>query len=575
MVERQGTTTDPTAKEGGGEVSADSLDDDGKDIRAGRTELTTWRFLRKICQDVGVLYASDNLTRTYTRPDGEIDEAAAKTMAWYQAPERGNLGAHLHIVDPWLIGLRVVGLLGSWVDDLGEISYEALPPHWFEFWQHDRWPLKIRLAFAVAFAEGEGRDQDGRPVANGVWTAYVRPLLPDDPADAPTRFEPHMGTSGAEVDSTTGRYIRWEAGGTQDSPWPIPPVGDSSIIEDEPNPLVMAGGFAEGRRVWQPIIVHTAEPLTEGLRLPIADDLANINSELDQGITEAFHTANLQLKGIPVFTGPDNTPNKIGPLNPVRMPTVDSSFRYESPAGKPAEHLDVMHRGITIGALLSNLSVDSVSLKPPSITTGPAMRLRRADLITDRNRRIVDANRPEARRFDLERVLHNAHGVTATRKAIPWDVEQTTNWGELTTPIDWNTRLDEMAKEEKLGITTKEENMAERHRISLVEAQRRIKAAEEASTSEDVDAEAAFTGVQTTSEIAVVVAVATGQMPPESGIEILVQSYPFDRETATAIIAGAGTTFHATPKTGNTNTPLGPGLADSQTGSDKPASGGR
>lgn len=559
---RRGGSVQRTLGDGLNDVT--TLDDDGDDIAKGKTELATFRYTRKICQDVGVLYSSDDLNRTYVDSTGEANEAVAKTMGYYQAPERGNMTAYLHVVDPWLIGLRVVGLLCSWVAELGELSYEVMPPHWFHFWQHHLYPKKIRLAFAAAYAESEGRDEYGRPISSTRWVAYVRPMLGSDPHDAPTRFEPFRSATGDAVTNETGRYVRWEAGGVSSEPWPIPPPGDPSIIEDEQNPLVMAGGWEDGRRVWQPIVVHTAEPLVEALRLPISDDICNMNSEIDQGITEALHTANLQLKGIPVFTGPDATPGKIGPQNPVRLPTTDSSFAFQSPSARPKEHLDAMHEVVQLGGMLSNLSVDSLSLRPPSITTGPAMMMRRADLIQERENRVVDAVRPEARRFDLERVLHNAHGVTPTRPAIPWEIELRVNWGHLTTPVDLNKRLDELAKELTMGVTTKEEALMEVHGVDMKEAQRRLLLAEEKSLSEDVDPDAAYTGIQIDKMLLNVEKVAAQRISRGSGVAILRQAYPITQEDAEEIMDENGKTFFSSDFEDDTDDVFGSGQAESQ-----------
>jgi hypothetical protein len=535
------------------------VDDDGKDIANERTELATVRYLKKICKDVGVLYASEDLKRTYVGPNGD-DEQTRKTMEWYQSPERGNLTAQLHLVDPWLIGLQVVGLLGSYVEDLGEISYEVLPPHWFHIFEHDRWPLKLRLAFAMAYAESSGRDDDGKPVVSSNWAAYVRPVLADDPDDAPTRFEPFMSEDGEMANHLTGRYVRWKGGNLAFAePWPIPDPGDPDIIEDGPNPLVRAGGWADGRRVWQPIVVHSAEPFVEGVRLPVADDLANTNSELDQGVTEALHTANLQLRGIDVLTGPGaSNVKKIGPQNPVRLETTDSSYDIKSPQGKPLEHMDTIHRIVQLNGMLHQLPVDSLSLKPPSITTGPALMLRRTDLTTERKRRIVDAVRPESRRFDLERVLHNAHGVNGMRPAIPWDQELVVHWGELATPVDRGTRLDELDKEMAMGITSTEEALMEMHNVDLEAARMRLEKMAE-TKAVDVDPSAAYTGIQIEKMLLALEKVGLELIDRESAIEVLTESYPIDRDAAERIMGATGKTFFVE----DTDADDGPGLADS------------
>lgn len=478
MLARFGTKPEPR---GADEIESNFdpeqvLTDDGRAVALGLTELATFGYVRCLAESLGVLYDSDDFERTYLGPAGSVDEAATAAMAWYHDPARGGLQAQLHLVDAWLPGLRTVGLLVSWEADLGELSYQVLPPHWCVWWPRPDLPTEPRLAYAVAYSETEALDSDGRPVPAPVWTCYVRPALPGDQPDAPTRLEGY---------EDTGRLVRYQRPGQalDQNPWPIPAPGSPAImpdpdmdggVADGPNPLVIDGGFADGRRVWCPIILHHSEPLVGGLRLPVADDQAQLGEEFDFALTSALHTANAQSHGVLVIVGPGDVPDVVGPGHPIHL--VEGSAEYIAPPGKAPEHLDAIRRLAGLAGTFEHLPPDHYSDEPPSIETGPAKQLRRAELIAMRARRTVDAERPEARRWELERLLHNAHGATPKRPAIGWDVEQKIHWGELATPVDWGQRLQQMTQEKTLGLSDQVDLVMERHGVDRAEAERRVKA---------------------------------------------------------------------------------------------------
>jgi hypothetical protein len=475
LLARFGSTADPRGSDPLSNFDDDpAINDDGREIMAGTTELATVGYCRALAESLGVLYDSDDFERSYRSPDGALDEDASRVLEWYHSPSRGGLLAQLHLVDAWLPGLRTVGLLVEWEPDLEEISYQVLPPHWYTWWARPDRPCEPRLAYACAYSEAEAQDENGRPAPCPTWTCYVRPALPGDPADAPTR------TPGFE---DTGRLVRYRRPGhdLDQAPWPIPAPGDKSILPDPsmdggvadgPNPLVIAGGMDDGRRVWCPIILHHSEPLVGGLRLPVADDQAQLGEELDIGLTSALHTGNTQSHGVLVITGPGDIPDRIGPSNPIHL--VEGSASYIAPPGLARDHLDLLRRIAGLAGTFEHLPPDHYSDQPPSIETGPAKQLRRSELISLRSRRTVDAERPEAQRFDLERVLHNAYGVTPARPAIAWDTEQVVHWGELATPVDWSQRLQQMAQELAMGLSSTTDLLMERHGVSREEAERRV-----------------------------------------------------------------------------------------------------
>jgi hypothetical protein len=451
------------------------LTDDGRAVRDETTELLTVPYVRAMAEERGVLYSADDLERTYLTPADEIDATTAATLAWYQHPARGGLRAALHLLDAWLVGLRTAGLLVQWCPDLGELSYQVLPPHWFHFWERPDRPCDPRLAYAVAYSEPEARDERGRLIPASAWTAYVRPALPGDPDDAPTRARGY---------EETGRLVRYmRRGDPWASPWPLPAPESSEVLGDPlmpgyradgPNPLILAGGFEGDQRIWCPLVLHTAEPLVSGLRLPVADDQSQLGEELDFGLTSVLHTANLQSFGVPVYRGPGDPPDQIGPSHVVHVLDAQGDFYFRAPAADVGGHLEAVHRLAQIAAVLRHLPADTFTYQPPSIETGPAKNLRRAALIQDRSRRTVDAELAEHRRFDLERLLHNAHGVRPDRPEIPLTTRLVVRWGELAAPVDWTRRLGEMSQELSMGLSDLVDLVAERHGVDRVEAQRRI-----------------------------------------------------------------------------------------------------
>lgn len=451
------------------------LTDDGCAVRDEKTELVTFGYVRAMAEERGVLYAADDLERIYLDVEGQVDAATTATLAWYQHPARGGLRAALHLLDAWLVGLRTVGLLVQWCPDLGEISYQVLPPHWFHLWERPDCPCDPRLAYAVAYSEPEARDDRGRLIPASAWTAYVRPALPWDPADAPTRARGY---------EETGRLVRFvRRGDPWSTPWPLPGPDSREILADSempdlradgPNPLVLAGGMDGGSRIWSPLVLHAAEPLVSGLRLPIADDQSQLGEEIDFGLTSVLHTANLQSFGVPVYRGPGDPPTQIGPSHVVHVLDAQGDFYFRAPDAEIGAHLEAVHRLAQIAAVLEHLPADTFTYQPPSIETGPAKQLRRSSLIQDRSRRTVDAERPEQRRFELERLLHNAHGVRPDRPRIPEEIQLVVRWGELSAPANWTTRLAEMREELAMGLSDLADLVAERHGVDRAEAERRI-----------------------------------------------------------------------------------------------------
>lgn len=467
---------DPLAGDWAGERH---LNDDGREIATESTELVTFGYARNLAESLGVLYDSDDLERVYTAPNGKRDEQTTRTMAWYHSPAHGGLEAWLHLIDAWLPGLRTCHLLTEWCEDLGELSYAVLPPHWVTWWPRPDRPTETRLAYAVAYSEPEVIGEDGRPQPAKAWTVYVRPALPGDPEDAPTR-EPGF--------ERTGRLVRYKKSNStlSSSPWPIPPPEDPAILKDPstptgladgPNPLVAAGGMKGTSRVWCPLVLHTSEPLVDGMRLPVADDQCQLAEELDYSLTTVLHVANLQSHGVLVKIGAGDLPDRVGPQNPIEL-QEGGDAKFIAPNGDPERHARVAHTLAKIAGVFEHLPPDTWDFDPPSIETGPAKQLRRAALIAHRSRRTVDAERPEQRRWELERLLHNRHGVTPQRPRIPDSTTMHVDWGELATPVNWSQRLQEMQQELSLGITQLVELIMERHGVDRAEAERRLRAAQ-------------------------------------------------------------------------------------------------
>jgi len=219
--------------------------------------------------------------------------------------------------------------------------------------------------------------------------------------------------------------------------------------------------------------LHTAEALIDGFRLPVADDQCQLGEELDHALTGALHVANLQSHGVLVKIGAGDLPEKIGPQSPIEL-MEGGDAKYIAPNGDPKTHLEVAHTLAKIAGVFEHLPPDTWQLDSPSIETGPAKQLRRAALIAHRTRRIVDAERPEQRRFEIERVLHNTYGVSAQHPRIPDGTTLHIHWGELAVPVNWAARLAEMSQERTLGLTGQVDQVMERHGVTRREAERRL-----------------------------------------------------------------------------------------------------
>lgn len=570
LVRRSGTVIDP--REGGDDdedVARVILSEDGTAIREESTELATISYVRKICTELGVLYASDDLERVYLTPADEVDEGTKAILDSYHGPSRGALTARLHLVDGWLPGLRTVGLLVDYCQDTREIIYTVIPPHWLAVLPRPDHHLSLRLAYAVAYVEPEAQDADGKPIPGAVYTAYVRPALPSDPTDAPTRGPWEQ----------TGRLVRYRTGGVGIGPWPLPdsstPQGRAAIIEDPEevdglaeyvNPIATTyrGWDPPRSLVWQPIVLHHAEPPVESLRLPVADHLCRMGEEIDCGISDALSTAALQSYGQPVYKGAGTPPEVVGRRHTVHVLDPAGDYGFASPGSQPQAHLEAIRTVAQMGASCEDLPYDLLADHPASIETGPAIRLRRHALIQARARRTVDATKPETRRFELERVLHNALG-TAPR--IPDTTRLVVHWGELAVPTIWGERLQEMQLERALGLSSLVDQIMERHGVAREEAERRAAessgedsevvsldavgvpgAPADAGAPPEVAANAvppdtALNGAQVDALLRIVQETAAGRLPRDAALEMIVTAFPVGRDAANRILGSVGRGF--------------------------------
>lgn len=552
MIRRLGEVRDPrqasTEKNQSAETSA------GRLIREGRLELWTVPFLRAIAEALGVLYAADDLERIYSRPGGSPDATTATTIAAYH--EQAKLSPRLHQLDAMLVSLRTVLLLVRWCPDLGRITYDLIPPHWAWVTTHPSFPLEPRLAYAIAYAEG-GRS------GSTVWSAYVRPALPGDPADAPTRLP------GFE---TSGRFVRYTRDG---APWGAdgqpPAPGAANILPggDRPNPLVSIGGMEAGRRLWSPLVWHWAELPFEGLFLLPADDLARTNLELDVGLSTLAYVANLQSYGQPVRRGGGSKITALGPSTLIEIDDANGAFEFVTPDAPLDSHRQTIRELLQIQAMLRHLAPDSYSITRPSISTGPAKLLEQTALVEARWRRTLLADSWEADRFELERLLHNAYGASAGRgPVIPDDVHQVVRWGELRVPVDRAAQVRRLVQEITAKISSRTDAVMEVYGLTREDAERKIadddrgeqpEATDPAATGADgsgappevmqnaVPPDSALNGAQVASLLEIVGQVAAGKLPRDSALEIIVAAYPVDRATADRILGTVGRGFKAEP----------------------------
>ena len=418
LMRRIGSAKDPTQDPSS--PGAIQETDAGLTIRLGEMEQVTVPLVQSVVQDLAATYAADDLERLWSAPGQEPDPTVAATMSWYH--KRGGLAPSLIEVDELVALLRLGFLCVRWAPGLGHITYDIMPPHWVYVLPHPQWPLDHRLAYAVAWPEG-GADDHGE----ATWIAYQRPPLEGDPLDAPTHaFQ-------------AGRTVRFKA---RAEPFPLPKPGHKAILEDSDNSLVAIGGMDGRRFVWNPLVWHQAKKPIVDLWPQPADDLVQANHELDISLTWLQYVTNCQCHGQPVVTGSGDQIRAFGPQSLIRL-DEGGTFSYVSPNANVTAALEVLQKLTQVQCMLRSLAPDSYSLQRPSIQTGPAKKLEQSKLIDARSRRITIADQWEYDRFEIERVLHNHHGVKTERPAIPDEVEQTVRWGELRVPVD---RMEQTAR---------------------------------------------------------------------------------------------------------------------------------
>ena len=422
--------------------------DAGRIIRESRIELITVPMVRSIVDAVAVLYSADDLERHYTL-DGEMDTETAETLAWYH--DRAGLSVRLQQTDALSHLLGASLLLVRYCDARQQLAYDVVYPHAVHTMTHPDWPLDHRMAMAIAYRET-------RPDASGQthWCAYVRPTVPGDPDDAPGRDYPR------------GRLVRYRA----DSPWPIP-TGDA-VVDDGDNPIVVGGGMARGRMLWHPLVWHWSSPPVESLYPHPQSDLVAANREVDLAMSWLQYLASVQSHGQAVKRGGGAVAPPRGPATIVEIDDPSGGCDYVSPGADIAGLLQVVHRQMQTQALLRHLSPDMYSLQRPSIQTGPAKRIEQHALIEARWRRTLLADRWEQERFELERLLHNAHGGQTGRRAIPDDTVQTVRWGELRVPVDRGAQVQRLRSEMDAGFITRVDAIMETQGLDRDAAERHI-----------------------------------------------------------------------------------------------------
>lgn len=398
--------------------------DSGRVIREGRVELVTAPLLRAVIDSIAVLYAADDLERTYSI-DGELHEDTARVMARYHRD--ASLPAICHQLDALVCLLRTACQLVRW-SPRGGMTYANLPAHWVHVYSSAEWPLDPSQAVAIAYAEAAGSNVNR-------WCTYVRPA--------------HDGEAENEIHASypEGALLRYERRG---SPFPVPAPGDRSVIEAVENPIVAIGGMARG--LWSPLVWCWAEPPLEDVFLPPQHDLVRANLELDCSLSLLAYVANLQSAGQPVITGSASLPPALGPSCVVQIDDPAGRFEYVAPKADLAGHIETITRLVSVQSALRHLAPDQYSTTRPSVQTGPAKLLEQAGLVESRWRRTLQADQWERQRFDLERLLHNAHG---RGPRIPDDVELAVRWGELRVPIDRNAQVARIAQEIALGVSSR------------------------------------------------------------------------------------------------------------------------
>jgi hypothetical protein len=413
--------------------------DAGRVIRQELTELVQMPTVESICHDLAKLYSGDDLRRVYIGDDKvEIDWIEDVIEHYHQL---GGLAPMNVLIDALTTLLRMMVLRVDWCPDLGRIVYQPMLPHWVYMWTHDRYPLTHEMAYAVAWSESTMLlDDKGEASSSGaVWCAYVRPPLSSDPPYAPTWEYPE------------GRLVRYHGGTT---PWPLPSPEDRKIIvEDGVNPFVSIGGLELGERlVWNPLVFNYARPPIEGVHVPPDTSLVNVCLEIDIAFSLCMRLANIQSNGQPVMKGGGSAPTELGPQTLVKITDATGDFYFAAPTANIDSYLNAIRALFQTYAMLRKLAPDSWSPTRPSIQTGPAKQLEQIGLTEVRWEKSLMADEYEARRFEIERLYHNAWGEGAE---IPRSVSQSVHWGEMRIPIDRMAQVQRLSQELAIGAISR------------------------------------------------------------------------------------------------------------------------
>lgn len=202
--------------------------------------------------------------------------------------------------------------------------------------------------------------------------------------------------------------------------------------------------------------------------------------------------------------------------------------------------------GIRPGAI-GQLTVDNFA-------SGVSKMIDEMDTSEDRQKQTQFFGPAEQDAWDL--ILRYQHPVWRANKLVENSTEFTSSARVV---VSFPEQLPAVNRKETLDTIEKEINLGLEYRIGAMkrlnphmtqqEVEERLAEIDEAKAEEGIGSKA-LNGIQVASMVDVVAKIAAGEIPRDSGIEIISVSFALDRETATRIVANAGAGFSGSPKAG-------------------------
>jgi len=244
-----------------------------------------------------------------------------------------------------------------------------------------------------------------------------------------------------------------------------------------------------------------------------------------------------------------------------------SILQFRSPDGQPvsvgqfSSQADWNGLGAQIKRKLENVLYNYGLVLPDTRTSGDptsgfALTVRSQGLTKLQKRRVPSYEKSEETLYRVVAAVHNFERnnpafdiegpelppMPEAKPTVQFgDVETTRTVEEMRAEMDLDEREIAMGLASPVSVYVKRHPEAtEAEALAAIEQNRKLAQDESA---EEVDPSTALNGAQVASLLEVVKSVARKEMPRETGVEIIVASFPVDRETAERLMGPTGATF--------------------------------